>query len=166
MPCIALIQQRLQHHPTAGALAWLNSGPSGPGWCKAGWAGQATPFSNFSTTPISMHLSLEPVTARPLLGSKANKLAWPVPTCLKTGTYPMQNASADVVNSAFWLMLPCLPAGEGGVIPLVSLFSGACAGAAGTIASYPFDLLRTTLAAQGEPKVGMHDSCLMDCTCP
>lgn len=27
------------------------------------------------------------------------------------------------------------------------------AGAAGTIASYPFDLLRTTLAAQGEPKV-------------
>lgn len=27
------------------------------------------------------------------------------------------------------------------------------AGAAGTLASYPFDLLRTTLAAQGEPKV-------------
>lgn len=27
------------------------------------------------------------------------------------------------------------------------------AGAAGTIASYPFDLLRTTMAAQGEPKV-------------
>lgn len=38
--------------------------------------------------------------------------------------------------------------------------SGALAGAAGTIASYPFDLLRTTLAAQGEPKVyaGMLDA--------
>ena len=35
-----------------------------------------------------------------------------------------------------------------------SFFSGAAAGAAATLASYPFDLLRTTLAAQGEPKVG------------
>jgi len=37
--------------------------------------------------------------------------------------------------------------------PLEPFLSGAIAGAAGTIASYPFDLLRTTLAAQGEPKV-------------
>eukprot|EP00879_Flechtneria_rotunda_P005929 GHRR01006235.1.p1 GENE.GHRR01006235.1~~GHRR01006235.1.p1 ORF type:complete len:350 (+),score=80.30 GHRR01006235.1:389-1438(+) len=36
---------------------------------------------------------------------------------------------------------------------MVSFTSGALAGAAATIASYPFDLLRTTLAAQGEPKV-------------
>lgn len=35
----------------------------------------------------------------------------------------------------------------------MSFTSGAVAGAAATIASYPFDLLRTTLAAQGEPKV-------------
>lgn len=35
----------------------------------------------------------------------------------------------------------------------VSFASGAFAGAAATVASYPFDLLRTTLAAQGEPKV-------------
>eukprot|EP00887_Chlorella_sp_A99_P003958 scaffold11.g3958.t1 len=35
----------------------------------------------------------------------------------------------------------------------LSFVSGAAAGAAGTVASYPFDLLRTTLAAQGEPKV-------------
>ena len=33
-----------------------------------------------------------------------------------------------------------------------SFVSGAIAGASATIASYPFDLLRTTLAAQGEPK--------------
>ncbi|PNG99170.1 Mitochondrial thiamine pyrophosphate carrier, partial [Tetrabaena socialis] len=39
-----------------------------------------------------------------------------------------------------------------GTGPLVSLASGALAGAAATVASYPFDLLRTTLAAQGEPK--------------
>lgn len=36
---------------------------------------------------------------------------------------------------------------------LVSFGSGAIAGSAATLASYPFDLLRTTLAAQGEPKV-------------
>lgn len=34
-----------------------------------------------------------------------------------------------------------------------SFLCGAAAGAAATVASYPFDLLRTTLAAQGEPKV-------------
>lgn len=37
--------------------------------------------------------------------------------------------------------------------PYVSFGSGAVAGVCGTVASYPFDLLRTTLAAQGEPKV-------------
>ena len=35
----------------------------------------------------------------------------------------------------------------------LSFMSGAMAGAAATVASYPFDILRTTLAAQGEPKV-------------
>ena len=38
--------------------------------------------------------------------------------------------------------------------PLISYASGAVAGMAATCISYPFDLLRTTLAAQGEPKVG------------
>lgn len=37
----------------------------------------------------------------------------------------------------------------------VSFTSGAVAGVAATVASYPFDVLRTTLAAQGEPKVHM-----------
>lgn len=36
---------------------------------------------------------------------------------------------------------------------LVPYAAGAAAGAAATCASYPFDLLRTTLAAQGEPRV-------------
>lgn len=35
----------------------------------------------------------------------------------------------------------------------VPFVSGALAGAAATVASYPFDLLRTTMAAQGEPPV-------------
>lgn len=39
--------------------------------------------------------------------------------------------------------------------PLISYASGAAAGMAATCASYPFDLLRTTLAAQGEPKVNI-----------
>lgn len=37
--------------------------------------------------------------------------------------------------------------------PHLSYFSGALAGCAATIGSYPFDLLRTILASQGEPKV-------------
>ena len=47
----------------------------------------------------------------------------------------------------------CCVAGDPQHAPLVSFFSGAVAGAAATLASYPFDLLRTTLAAQGEPQV-------------
>eukprot|EP00951_Prasinocladus_malaysianus_P025571 scaffold224513_cov37-Prasinocladus_malaysianus.AAC.1 len=42
--------------------------------------------------------------------------------------------------------------------PTVSFASGAAAGVAATIASYPFDLLRTTMAAQGEPKVSSSSS--------
>lgn len=45
---------------------------------------------------------------------------------------------------------------ETSLAPAVSFVSGAVAGAAATVASYPFDLLRTTLAAQGEPKVRLH----------
>ncbi|CAK7333153.1 unnamed protein product [Dovyalis caffra] len=37
--------------------------------------------------------------------------------------------------------------------PYLSYVSGALAGCAATVGSYPFDLLRTVLASQGEPKV-------------
>lgn len=37
--------------------------------------------------------------------------------------------------------------------PYLSYVSGALAGCAATLGSYPFDLLRTILASQGEPKV-------------
>ncbi|KAK8466060.1 hypothetical protein PHAVU_009G246900 [Phaseolus vulgaris] len=37
--------------------------------------------------------------------------------------------------------------------PYLSYMSGAIAGSAATLGSYPFDLLRTILASQGEPKV-------------
>lgn len=43
----------------------------------------------------------------------------------------------------------------------LSFVSGAMAGAAATVASYPFDILRTTLAAQGEPKVELELYCLL-----
>ncbi|RRT38867.1 hypothetical protein BHE74_00052888 [Ensete ventricosum] len=39
--------------------------------------------------------------------------------------------------------------------PYLSYFSGALAGCAATIGSYPFDLLRTILASQGEPRVSI-----------
>eukprot|EP00983_Pelagomonas_calceolata_P059779 1146078-Pelagomonas_calceolata.AAC.5 len=60
----------------------------------------------------------------------------------------------------------CVPVacftGNPGWAPIVSLGSGAFAGAAGTIASYPFDLIRTTLAAQGEPKKGQEERALLN----
>ncbi|KAI3501905.1 hypothetical protein L1887_29933 [Cichorium endivia] len=37
--------------------------------------------------------------------------------------------------------------------PYLSFMSGALAGCAATVGSYPFDLLRTILASQGEPKI-------------
>lgn len=37
--------------------------------------------------------------------------------------------------------------------PYLSYISGAAAGCAATVGSYPFDLVRTLLASQGEPKV-------------
>ncbi|KAK7264621.1 hypothetical protein RJT34_32230 [Clitoria ternatea] len=40
-----------------------------------------------------------------------------------------------------------------GLSPYLSYVSGALAGCAATVGSYPFDLLRTILASQGEPKV-------------
>ena len=42
---------------------------------------------------------------------------------------------------------------------LLSFFSGAAAGTAATVASYPFDTLRTILAAQGKPPVSLHHWC-------
>lgn len=42
--------------------------------------------------------------------------------------------------------------------PYLSYISGALAGCAATVGSYPFDLLRTILASQGEPKV-----CITSC---
>ena len=45
------------------------------------------------------------------------------------------------------------PSSSSSSTPLLSFGAGAVAGAAATVASYPFDLVRTTLAAQGEPRV-------------
>lgn len=39
------------------------------------------------------------------------------------------------------------------ISPYLSYISGAAAGCAATVGSYPFDLVRTLLASQGEPKV-------------
>lgn len=49
--------------------------------------------------------------------------------------------------------LYCLAENHIHLSPYLSYVSGALAGCAATIGSYPFDLLRTILASQGEPKV-------------
>lgn len=45
--------------------------------------------------------------------------------------------------------------------PSMSYLGGAIAGSAATIGSYPFDLLRTILACQGEPKVTVPEACYL-----
>lgn len=72
------------------------------------------------------------------------------------GTIPGQLLTIPYTAVQFMTLQHCkkLAADHGlAAHPSTSFISGAMAGAAGTIASYPFDLLRTTLAAQGEPKV-------------
>lgn len=65
-----------------------------------------------------------------------------------------QTSSIDQSGNLILICFPLVSSGPDGRLPSgVSFVSGAVAGAAATIASYPFDLLRTTLAAQGEPKV-------------
>lgn len=51
---------------------------------------------------------------------------------------------------------------HGKLSPQLSFVGGALAGGFATIGSYPFDLLRTILASQGEPKVykSMSDACM------
>lgn len=92
-------------------------------------------------------------------------LAPRLPTCLPQGlwrgTVPGQLLTIPYTAVQFVTLHQCKHMAEQlGVArrhpewaPAVSFVSGALAGAAGTVASYPFDLLRTTLAAQGEPKV-------------
>lgn len=54
-----------------------------------------------------------------------------------SGTFPLFLYAEDHIN----------------ISPYLSYVSGALAGCAATVGSYPFDLLRTILASQGEPKV-------------
>eukprot|EP00850_Spirogloea_muscicola_P005316 SM000024S07778 [mRNA] locus=s24:477400:479672:+ [translate_table: standard] len=53
----------------------------------------------------------------------------------------------------FWVLGPAAEDDERKLNPTLSFVGGALAGAAATVCSYPFDLLRTILASQGEPKV-------------
>lgn len=50
-------------------------------------------------------------------------------------------------------ILCCVTENHINLSPYLSYMSGGLAGCAATIGSYPFDLLRTILASQGEPKV-------------
>eukprot|EP00850_Spirogloea_muscicola_P013582 SM000093S24393 [mRNA] locus=s93:25680:27935:- [translate_table: standard] len=53
----------------------------------------------------------------------------------------------------FWVLGPAAEDDQRKLNPTLSFVGGALAGAAATVCSYPFDLLRTILASQGEPKV-------------
>ena len=82
------------------------------------------------------------------------------------GTLPGQLLTVPYCAVQFVALQKCkefahrLQLDNGRQVSSVSFLSGAVAGMAATAASYPFDLLRTTLAAQGEPKVyrGMVDA--------
>ena len=75
------------------------------------------------------------------------------------GTLPGQLLAIPYTTVQFITLQQCkLYAQRSGLMErhgtAVSFSAGAVAGVAATVASYPFDVLRTTLAAQGEPKVG------------
>lgn len=53
----------------------------------------------------------------------------------------------------FIVLIPVAAENHINLSPYLSYVSGAVAGCAATVGSYPFDLLRTILASQGEPKV-------------
>lgn len=79
------------------------------------------------------------------------------------GTIPGQLLTIPYTAVQFLTLQQCKSVAEKnglGNLPGLSFANGAIAGAAGTAASYPFDLLRTTLAAQGEPRIyrGMNDA--------
>lgn len=79
------------------------------------------------------------------------------------GTLPGQLLTIPYTAVQFVMLQQCKKVAEAhglGKHGATAFVNGALAGAAGTLASYPFDLLRTTLAAQGEPKVyrGMSDA--------
>uniref|UniRef100_A0A0E0FYF1 Uncharacterized protein n=1 Tax=Oryza nivara TaxID=4536 RepID=A0A0E0FYF1_ORYNI len=70
------------------------------------------------------------------------------------------HCSTQAENICFWFIqnspyLICVicPEDHLHLSPYLSYVSGAIAGCAATVGSYPFDLLRTILASQGEPKV-------------
>ncbi|CAD7695346.1 unnamed protein product [Ostreobium quekettii] len=122
---------------------------------------------------IRFQVQVEPIAAgAPGAGSKYTGIAQAFKAILREegiqglwrGTVPGQLLSVPYTAVQFVALQECKAVAERlglqGSPPWVSFLSGGLAGAAATIASYPFDLLRTTLAAQGEPKVysGMIDA--------
>ncbi|KAG7666964.1 hypothetical protein Ndes2526B_g04553 [Nannochloris sp. 'desiccata'] len=120
---------------------------------------------------IRFQVQLEPITAVGAAPSKYKSLAHAFKTIVKEegiqalwrGTIPGQLLTIPYTAVQFMTLQHCkhIALDHGLATHSVTPFlSGALAGAAGTVASYPFDLLRTTLAAQGEPKVyaGMLDA--------
>jgi hypothetical protein len=85
------------------------------------------------------------------------------------GTLPGQLLTVPYTAVQFVALQHCRAAAarhgllRGDGAPALSFLCGAAAGAAATIASYPFDLLRTTLAAQGEPRVRRPRQGLLGC---
>lgn len=90
------------------------------------------------------------------LSHVAGLCCWCVLVCASVSSYTcLRHKALSQWYCGLLLLLLLCPAGRS--TPVVSFTSGAIAGAAATVASYPFDLLRTTLAAQGEPKVSLRN---------
>ncbi|KAL6785698.1 hypothetical protein ACKKBF_B01280 [Auxenochlorella protothecoides x Auxenochlorella symbiontica] len=131
--------------------------------------------SRFATGPLDVlkirfQVQLEPVwhaaaqSGRPLVRSKYTSIRQALATIIKEegiqglwrGTVPGQLLSVPYTAAQFFTVQQSRQlAKRWGVDthPAASFLTGALSGAAGTVASYPFDLLRTTLAAQGVPRV-------------
>jgi solute carrier family 25 thiamine pyrophosphate transporter 19 len=66
--------------------------------------------------------------------------------------YSLQFASFEVLTQQAWYLLPRFR--EDAYRPVVHFVCGGAAGTLATMLSFPSDVVRTRLVAQGEPKVG------------
>lgn len=145
-----------------------------PAWVTATAGALAGVVSRFVVHPLDVlkirfQVQLEPircanVTASAAAGSKYTSLTQAALAIGREeglrafwrGSLPGQLLSVPYTAAQFTALRQCKAlAARAGYhnTSIVSFVSGAVAGCAGTISSYPLDLLRTTLAAQGEPRV-------------
>ncbi|KAK2080925.1 hypothetical protein QBZ16_000779 [Prototheca wickerhamii] len=122
-----------------------------PAWASTAAGAIAGAVSRFAVGPLDVlkirfQVQLEPIAAQAAAGAAASKY-----TSMRQAVVTIVREEGIQVGAG--RRAPRRRGWAWSARPGVAFATGALAGAAGTVASYPFDLLRTTLAAQGTPRV-------------